>query len=101
MVDTANYNGKGWIATSAATGRIKGIHQSPALHVVERFTRTDANTIQYEVKIEDPEEYTKPWKVSIPLVRDAEYTLYEYACHEGNEAVENILRGGRVQESAR
>jgi hypothetical protein len=96
VVDITNFNGKGWIATSAATGRIKGIPQSEALHVVERFTRTDANTILYEVTIDDPNVYTKPWKVSIPLVRDPKYTLYEYACHEGNEAVGNILRGGRA-----
>ena len=99
VVDTTNFNGKGWIATSAATGRIKGIPQSTALHVVERFTRMDAGTIQYEVTIEDPNVYTRPWKVSIPLTRDPQYVLYEYACQEGNEAVENILRGGRLKDS--
>jgi hypothetical protein len=99
VVDITNFNGKGWIATSAATGRIKGIPQSEALHVVERFTRTDPNTILYEVTIDDPNEYTKPWKVAIPLVRDPEYRLYEYACHEGNEAVANILRGGRALDN--
>jgi hypothetical protein len=99
VVDTTNYNGKGWIATSAATGRVKGIPQSEALHVVERFTRSGLNTILYEVRIEDPNVYTKPWKVSIPLTRDPEYRIYEYACHEGNEAVGNILRGGRALEN--
>jgi hypothetical protein len=100
VVDTTNFNGKGWIATSAATGRIKGIPESEDLHVVERFTRTDAGTIRYEVTIDDPNEYTKPWKVSIPLTRDAEYVVYEYACQEGNQAVENILRGARAKEQA-
>jgi hypothetical protein len=100
VVDVTNYNNKGWIATSAATGRIKGIPQSPSLHVVERFTRTDADTILYEVTITDPEVYTKPWKVSIPLSRESNYTLYEYACQEGNQAVGNILRGGRVQDAS-
>src|SRR5580704_14524964 len=66
VVDTTNYNGKGWIGTSAATARIKGIPQSQALHVVERFTRIDANTIHYRVTIDDPEVYTKTWTVSIP-----------------------------------
>jgi hypothetical protein len=101
VVDTTNYNGKGWISTSAAGGRIKGIHQSEALHVVERFTRANPDTISYEVTIEDPNAYTKPWKVAVPLNRDAEYRIYEYACHEGNEAVANVLRGGRVQDDAR
>ena len=66
IVDTTNYNGKGWIATSAATGRIKGIPQSEALHVVERFTRVNPDTIQYEVTIEDPEVHTRPGKWLFP-----------------------------------
>jgi hypothetical protein len=96
VVDTTNYNGKGQAGTSAATGRVKGIAQSQKLHVVERFTRTDADTIGYEVTIDDPDVYTRPWKVAIPLVRDANYRIYEYACHEGNEAVANVLRNGRA-----
>jgi len=102
VVDTTNYNNKGWIATSAATGRIKGIPQSEALHVVERFTRVDKNTINYQVTIDDPNVYTKPWKVEIPLMRDPDYHIYEYACQEGNHAVENVLSGGRAldKESA-
>jgi hypothetical protein len=100
VVETTNYNGKGWMSTSAAGGRIKGIPQSEALRVVERFTRVDAGTIRYEVTIDDPNAYTKPWKVLIPLTRDEDYTIYEYACQEGNEAVGNILRGGRAQDEA-
>jgi hypothetical protein len=96
VVDITNYNGKGSIGTSASTGRIKGIPQSQSLHVVERFTRSAPNTILYEVRIDDPEVYTKPWTVSIPLSLDPDYRIYEYACHEGNEAVSNILRGGRA-----
>ena len=96
VVDTTNYNNKGWIATSAATGRIKGIPQSEALHVIERFRRVDQNTIAYEVTISDPNEYTQPWKVAMPLTRDPNYQILEYACQEGNHAVENVLRGGRA-----
>jgi hypothetical protein len=98
VIDTTNYNGKGSIATSAATGRIKGIHESEALHVVERFKRADANTISYEVTVNDPNEYSAPWKVSLLLTRDPNYVIYEYACHEGNYAMEDILRGGRAKE---
>ena len=100
VVDTTNYNGKGMIATSAATARIRGIHESPALHVVERFQRVDANTLSYEVTIEDPNVYTAPWKVSLPLTKDANYLIYEYACHEGNYAMEGILGAGRAAEKA-
>jgi hypothetical protein len=100
VVETTNYNGKGWIASSAATGRIKGIPQSEALRVVERFHRENENTILYDVTVDDPNVYTRPWRVAIPLTRDPEYRIYEYACHEGNLAVENILKGGRLQDRA-
>jgi hypothetical protein len=100
VVDTTHFNGKSWIATNAAAGRIRGIAQSDQAHVVERFRRTDANTIQYDVTIEDPKTYTRPWTVSIPLERDDSYQMFEYACHEGNMAVEDVLRGGRARDRA-
>jgi hypothetical protein len=67
--------------------------------VVERFTRVDADTIQYEVTIDDPDVYTRPWKVAIPLERDPSYQIFEYACHEGNHAVENVLSAGRAHDT--
>ena len=100
VVDTTNYSGQGMIATSAATERIKGIHESPALHVVERFERTAAGTIQYQATITDSEIFSAPWTVSMPLSRNPGYRIYEYACHEGNQAMEDTLRGGRVQDQA-
>jgi hypothetical protein len=99
VVDTANYNSQGSIATSAATGRIKGIPKSEALHVVERFMRVDADTISYEATISDPNVYSRPWKVAFPMSRDDSYRIYEYACHEGNQAVTNVLSGGRALDS--
>jgi hypothetical protein len=98
VVETANFGDRNWIATSAASGRIKGIPQSAALRIVERFTRVAANRIDYEARIEDPAVFTKPWTLAFPLMRDDEYRIYEYACHEGNSAVEGILRGARYQE---
>ncbi len=100
VVDTTNYNNKGSIGTSAATLRIKGIPQSEALHVVERFARTGPDTISYEVTIDDPPMYTRPWKAAFPLTLDKKYRIYEYACHEGNHAVENVLNGGRARDKA-
>ena len=99
VVDITNYNGKGWIATNAAAGRIKGIPQSDRLHVVERFTRMSDGNIDYRVTIDDPTYYSRPWTASIPLVRDDTYQMFEYACHEGNKAVEDILRGGRAHDT--
>jgi hypothetical protein len=100
VVDVTNYNGKGWIATNASSGRVKGIPQSESLHVVERFTRISPTTIDYQVTIDDPPMYTRPWTVSIPLERNDDYQIFEYACHEGNHAVEHILRGGRAAEKS-
>jgi hypothetical protein len=100
VVDTTNYNDKGSIATSAATGRIRGIPQSEALHVVERFTPVDASTIDYQVTIEDPNVYTKPWRVQMPLTRDSKYQMFEYACEEGNYATPNMLIAGRAVDGS-
>jgi hypothetical protein len=100
VVDTTNYNNKGWIATNVASGRIKGIAQSEALHVVERLTRVDKDTIQYEITIEDPNIYTEPWKVAFPLYKDPAAQVFEYACHEGNYAMTNMLSGARAEEKA-
>jgi hypothetical protein len=98
VVESTNYNSKGSIATSAATGRIRGIPQTDAMTVVERFTRTDANTIDYSVTITDPKVYTKPWTVKLPLNRDDTYQMFEYSCHEGNYAMPNALSFGRKRD---
>jgi hypothetical protein len=100
VVDTTNYSGQGMIATSAATARIKGVPESEALHVVERFTRSSAGTISYEVTIDDPNAYTRSWKVAMPLTLEPDYAIYEYACHEGNLAMVDILSAGRAQDRA-
>ena len=100
VVETTNFNGKGWIATNAASGRIRGVPHSEALRLVERFTRVDANTIAYQVTIDDPNVYSRPWTVAIPLGRDDSYQMFEYACHEGNRAVEHVLSAARAEEKA-
>ena len=99
VVETTNFNGKGWIATNAAAARIRGVPHSDALRLIERFARVDANTISYEITVEDPNVYTRPWTVSIPMTRDDSYQMFEYACHEGNRAIENVLSGARTAES--
>jgi hypothetical protein len=98
VVETTNFNDKGWIATNAASARLRGVPHSEALRLVERFTRVDADTISYEVTVEDPNIYTRPWTVAIPLTRDESYQIFEYACHEGNRAIENILGMARAAE---
>jgi hypothetical protein len=98
VVETTNYNSKGSVASSAATGRMRGIPQTEAMRVVERFTRVDADTIDYVVTIEDPNVYTQPWTVAVPLNRDENYRIYEYSCHEGNYALPNALSYGRARD---
>jgi hypothetical protein len=100
VVDITNYNDKSSIATNVATQRVRAIPQSEELHVVERFTRVDENTINYEATIEDPKVFTAPWRVAIPLHREPEYQIFEYACHEGNLGLANTLSAGRARDKA-
>jgi len=94
VIETSNFNGKGWLATNAASGRLRGIELSEAAHVVERLTRISENTIRYEATIDDPNVYTRPWTLAFPLNKDEPYRIFEYACHEGNYALGNMLRLG-------
>jgi len=68
-----------------------------ATHLVERFTRVDEDTIDYQFTLTDPTEYAKPWTASIPMT-SLGGRLFEYACHEGNRGLENILVGARAAE---
>jgi hypothetical protein len=67
------------------------------LRVVERFRRTDANTLLYQARIEDPTVFTRPWSIEIPMERTND-ALFEVACHEGNYGMANILSGHRAEE---
>jgi hypothetical protein len=98
VVESRNFNDRGMIASSQAGGRLKGVPVSEELHVVERFTRVSQDTIMWEVRVDDPSSFTSPFTISMPLTGDPEYVMYEYACHEGNYAVPNILRAGRARE---
>jgi hypothetical protein len=98
VVETTNFHDRGWFSTHAGSGRLRGVPHSDALRLVERFTRVDAGTIIYEMTVEDPSAYARPWTFSVPLVRSDDYRLYEYACHEGNQATALMLRGARTLE---
>ena len=67
------------------------------LRLVERFTRVDADTIDYRFTVEDPTTFVRPWTVAVPYLRTDEQ-MFEYACHEGNYGMEGILSGARAQE---
>ena len=98
VVETTNFHGRGMIANSGAGGRLRGVSVTEDLHLVERFTRISEDTIIWEVTITDPEIYTQPFTISMPLTHDPDYVIYEYACHEGNQAIRNILSAGRERE---
>jgi hypothetical protein len=98
IIDTTNFRDAGWIATHAGSGRLRGVPHTSALHIVERLTRIDAATIIYEATIDDPGIYERPWTFSMPFVKSDDYQIFEYACHEGNEATGLMLRGARTLE---
>jgi hypothetical protein len=67
--------------------------------LVERFTRINENTILYEFTVDDPTAFTRSWKGEVPFTKEPG-PIYEYACHEGNYAMEAILKGARALEQA-
>jgi hypothetical protein len=70
------------------------------LHLVERFTRVDAKTLLYEFTVDDPATFTKSWSAALPMTKTSD-RVFEYACHEGNYALQDILRGARSEERRR
>ena len=88
VVETTNIN---------PTHAFQGIPASADLKVTERFTRVDENTFLYEFTVDDPTMYTQPWGGEIPYKRFDDM-LFEYACHEGNYSLANVLSGARYQE---
>lgn len=99
VVETSNFNGKGMIASANLNGRVRSIPETEDAYVVERFTRVDSKTINYEVTIKDSKAYSSPWTVAMPLSKDNSFRMYEYACHEGNQNYMEITLGaGRLQD---
>ena len=70
---------------------------TPEMRLVERFTRVDADTLEYEFTVTDPETWDAPWTVNLPMRRN-EFQMFEYACHEGNYSMEAMLGGARADE---
>ena len=95
VVETTNFDGRTSGIGVNGNGRI-----SEALKVTERFTRTSDHRLLYSMTIDDPKTWTRPWTMQFPLKRDDNYGMFEYACHEGNYAMFNILSGARADEKA-
>jgi len=88
VVDTRNFNDK-----------ISYRGSGPGLHLIERFTRTGKNSVEYRVTLDDPSTWTRPWTIELHM-RTSEGDLYEYACHEGNYGLHNILEEARDADRA-
>ena len=88
VVDTINFTDRTNFRGSGAN-----------LHLIERFTRLDAGAIEYRFTLDDPTTWTKPWTVAYPIVK-ADGLMYEFACHEGNYGLRDILSGARWEEKA-
>ena len=95
VVETTNFNPKG--ARVASLGG--GFTYSPGAKLTERFTRTAPDQILYQFSIDDPAHFTQVWRGEMPM-RPAKGPIYEYACHEGNYSLPNILAGARAEERA-
>ena len=92
VVETTNFSNK---------AIIRGFNGdlNEALQVVERFTRVAADQLDYQFTVDDPKTWTSPWQGSVPMTR-SEGPIFEYACHEGNYGLYNILAGSRAEEKA-
>ena len=99
VVETTNFTDKDAIGSNGAGYPGDPGHHSAQLKVIERFTRTGPKTINYTATIDDPQTWVKPWTILIALTRDDNYKLLEYACHEGNVAMGDILSGARAAET--
>jgi hypothetical protein len=98
VVETTNFTDLDAIGSNGAGYPGDPGHHSADMKLTERFTRTGPNTLNYQATIDDPKTWTKPWTILIPLTRNDGYQLLEYACHEGNVAMGDILSGARAQE---
>jgi hypothetical protein len=76
--------------------RFKG--SSETLHVVERLTRVDSDTLNVAVTVEDQTRWTRPWRFEVNGKRDPKYRIFEMACHEGNYTLRHMLTGARSQD---
>ena len=95
VVETTNFNGKVGLTRNGNT-----LLTSPDLKLVERLTRVGPDTLQYQATVHDAKTWTRPYSVALPLRLQPDYQAFEYACHEGNYSMRNILAGERAAEKA-
>jgi hypothetical protein len=94
VVETTNFTDR----TAIGANGDFGPPHSEDLRLVERFTRVSANTVDYQMTINDPRIFTASWTIAFPITHEPGYQLFEYACHEGNRAMSNMLSGVRADD---
>jgi hypothetical protein len=100
VVETTNFNGE----TSMTNPGVPGSPRAPtpttsSMRIVERFTRSGDDTMDYSIRVEDSDVIASPWTVEYPMKRDDSYEFYEYACHEDNTAVRNYIETSRFERA--
>jgi hypothetical protein len=101
VVETTNFTDKDAIGSNGAGYPGDPGYHSDQLKVVEKFTRTGPKSLEYRATVIDPKTWTQPWTILLELERDDSYQILEYACHEGNYAMSDILSGARDAEAAK
>jgi hypothetical protein len=94
VVETTNFTDQMSIGFNG-----NGLRHSDAMRLVERFRRIDAETIEWDVTIDDPKTYTAPFSMALLITAYPGYQVFEFACHEGNYGMPNILSGARAEEA--
>jgi hypothetical protein len=94
VVDVTNYNDNVRFASFNCCGP-----GGAGMHITERYRRVDENSIDFRYTVDDPSTFSRPWTAAVPMTRTEE-PMFEYACHEGNYAMEDILKGARAEEAA-
>ncbi len=95
VIETTNFTDR-----TGLGGNGNGALHSEGLRLVERLHRVDGDTVRYEFTVHDPETYTQPWTAGFDLDSKPGYEIYEYACHEGNLGLANMLSAARAEERA-
>jgi hypothetical protein len=93
VVETTNFTDRTALGVNGG-----GVRHSEKLRLVERFTPISVKAIEWRVTVEDPDTWVKPWSFALNLTKDATQPVFEYACHEGNYAIRNILSAERAEE---
>ena len=99
VVETTNFNGKTDLTNAGVPGSPPLTPASENERITERFTRTDNDTIEFQMKVEDPDVIVSPFTVQYPMKLDNKYEMFEYACHEGNEAIRGYIVNSRFERA--